>query len=708
MGTAASVDSPKVQEGVAFPKQDGDDDVLVDLQPGTASIPNKPVHRDTKFFLDALMDDEAFENALVKKEPSPATNDTKTDVHDTKKNDAPAKVTAPEEDTKISEEEPKKEPPPKETKSNAADAGKAPTIPPIPEPKMQPRYTMEQGEKFSEEVLQDVVKLKAKLAEPPAKASKRVTKKSADGKDVIYETREDGSTHVRFSEVASRTQFPDRSTIETTQTGGIMYSSGDGKKDLQVNKEGITRRSGTAFDATIVSDPRQGILDRDDNDGYTTQWDFRQKVIVERHPTLGTIETHPDKVVHIFPDGMQLCLFKNGNKMVFHKDGTVVQYYPDGTVMKKNPDSSTIQFNPDGMTIESDTEGGRKQTNPDGTVIQIFKDGSRKTNYPNGSIMVSSAPPNITHTTTFADGTVAIRHPDGRVEQTSPDGSKIVTEANGKKTEYHADGSVVEHSPVGSLPGIKVKGPASASSLKSPASRSKEPTPTSNAAASRPKKAASHPKEASSQPKTARSHLKEGASHSNPKALGPITTASRPDAGSRVNAAASRNIATAAASKPEQPAARPEESDDDLGSDEIDSPEGNAKTLYDVMDQPTRALKIVNKREIDLDWRNQDDKGNTVIMMACKVGTPQIVKLLVEKKADVNYANTRRTTPLHVACRRGHTQIATILLDAKANPLASSKSGTPLYEAQKKSHKSSTQKKRTHLLKVLGDRLRGM
>ena len=38
---------------------------------------------------------------------------------------------------------------------------------------------------------------------------------------------------------------------------------------------------------------------------------------------------------------------------------------------------------------------------------------------------------------------------------------------------------------------------------------------------------------------------------------------------------------------------------------EIDSPEGNAKTLYNVMDQPTRALKIVTKREVDLDWRNR-------------------------------------------------------------------------------------------------------
>ena len=99
------------------------------------------------------------------------------------------------------------------------------------------------------------------------------------------------------------------------------------------------------------------------------------------------------------------------------------------------------------------------------------------------------------------------------------------------------------------------------------------------------------------------------------------------------------------------------------------------------------------------------------------VGIAQIVKVLVDKKADVTYSvslpernlncalnaqnmhfprtrvfvrlclciftiipndyvtqqNSRKTTPLHVACRRGHTQIAKILLDSKADPAACSK-----------------------------------
>merc|ERR1719174_2724415 len=278
--------------------------------------------------------------------------------------------------------------------------------------------------------------------------------------------------------------------------------------------------------------------------------------------------------------------------------------------------------------------------------------------------MVSSAPPNVVHTTTFIDGTVSEKHPDGRVVQTSPDGSKIVTDANGKKTEYHSDGAVVEHNPAGSLPALKVKlkGPASASS---PRGKTSIPKGTSNATASRPKETA---------------------------------TASRP----KETATASRPKETAKA----MTLAADDDDDDFLeNSDEIDSPSENAKTLYNILTDGTKALKFVNRREVDLTWRNPDDKSNTVLMMACKVGTPQIVKVLVDKKADVTYSNSRKTTPLHVACRRGHTQIAKILLDSKADPAACSKYGTPLYEAQKKSSKTSTQRKRDNLLKALSSRL---
>lgn len=42
MGTGASIDSP-TPTGVAFPKQDGDDDVLTDLQPGLLEVDNNCV-----------------------------------------------------------------------------------------------------------------------------------------------------------------------------------------------------------------------------------------------------------------------------------------------------------------------------------------------------------------------------------------------------------------------------------------------------------------------------------------------------------------------------------------------------------------------------------------------------------------------------------------------------------------------------------------
>ena len=37
---------------------------------------------------------------------------------------------------------------------------------------------------------------------------------------------------------------------------------------------------------------------------------------------------------------------------------------------------------------------------------------------------------------------------------------------------------------------------------------------------------------------------------------------------------------------------------------EIDSPNENAKTLYNILTDGTKALKFVNRREVDLTWRN--------------------------------------------------------------------------------------------------------
>jgi ankyrin repeat protein len=54
--------------------------------------------------------------------------------------------------------------------------------------------------------------------------------------------------------------------------------------------------------------------------------------------------------------------------------------------------------------------------------------------------------------------------------------------------------------------------------------------------------------------------------------------------------------------------------------------------------------------------------------MACANGHFEIVKLLVESKATVNFLNESNNTPLHWACLNGRLDIVNFLLENKADP----------------------------------------
>ena len=61
----------------------------------------------------------------------------------------------------------------------------------------------------------------------------------------------------------------------------------------------------------------------------------------------------------------------------------------------------------------------------------------------------------------------------------------------------------------------------------------------------------------------------------------------------------------------------------------------------------------------------KDNDGDTACHIACFKGYDQIVKILLEKRADVINNND---TPLHVACQFGHEVIMNMLLQAGADP----------------------------------------
>jgi len=74
--------------------------------------------------------------------------------------------------------------------------------------------------------------------------------------------------------------------------------------------------------------------------------------------------------------------------------------------------------------------------------------------------------------------------------------------------------------------------------------------------------------------------------------------------------------------------------------------------------------------------------GFTALHDAVKGNREAIVKLLIDRKADVNARDQTGVTPLHTAARWSSPQVVKLLLDAKADVSAKDKAGrTPLLEA---------------------------
>uniref|UniRef100_A0A8C9Y1T8 Ankyrin 1 n=1 Tax=Sander lucioperca TaxID=283035 RepID=A0A8C9Y1T8_SANLU len=78
----------------------------------------------------------------------------------------------------------------------------------------------------------------------------------------------------------------------------------------------------------------------------------------------------------------------------------------------------------------------------------------------------------------------------------------------------------------------------------------------------------------------------------------------------------------------------------------------------------------------------QDDQ--TPLHCAARMGHKELVKLLLEHKANPNSTTTAGHTPLHIASREGHVQTVRILLDMEAQQTKMTKKGfTPLHVASK-------------------------
>ena len=95
---------------------------------------------------------------------------------------------------------------------------------------------------------------------------------------------------------------------------------------------------------------------------------------------------------------------------------------------------------------------------------------------------------------------------------------------------------------------------------------------------------------------------------------------------------------------------------------------------------------------------NMANKGETPIWRASTNGFTEIVKILVDKGADLNVANiSENHTPLWKASTNGHTEIVKILVDKGADlNMASKRKNTPLMIAASNGH--------TEIVKILVDK----
>ena len=89
----------------------------------------------------------------------------------------------------------------------------------------------------------------------------------------------------------------------------------------------------------------------------------------------------------------------------------------------------------------------------------------------------------------------------------------------------------------------------------------------------------------------------------------------------------------------------------------------------------------------NIEAREERGEKNTPLLIAAKNGNAEIVKVLLEKKANIEARNDAGDTPLFVAAKEGHEEIVKMLLNAEANLDVTDVSGeTPLSIATKNGH----------------------
>jgi len=100
----------------------------------------------------------------------------------------------------------------------------------------------------------------------------------------------------------------------------------------------------------------------------------------------------------------------------------------------------------------------------------------------------------------------------------------------------------------------------------------------------------------------------------------------------------------------------------------------------------TEVVKTLLDCKADVNAGRHTD-GATALYVSAENGHRQVVEMLLDKKADVNARRQDGATPLHVSSENGHVDVVKMLLDKKADVNARRLDGaTPLYVSAKNGH----------------------
>ncbi|MBS0654073.1 MAG: ankyrin repeat domain-containing protein, partial [Verrucomicrobia bacterium] len=98
-------------------------------------------------------------------------------------------------------------------------------------------------------------------------------------------------------------------------------------------------------------------------------------------------------------------------------------------------------------------------------------------------------------------------------------------------------------------------------------------------------------------------------------------------------------------------------------------------------------LQQARQKGISFDVNVKINNDYNALHLACSKGHSELVRLLIEAKANINDLDKDRDTPLHEACLTGYLQVAELLINAGADINAKGQFGnTPLHDASSEGH----------------------